>query len=107
MNPADPRRLPFLTTVVPEARRKGMGVIGMKVMAAGMLVADGAATPDELIRYAVAHADTAIIGCSSLDEVRQNLNIGRSCSAMSEQEQRQLEKRLARGGARYDYFKAG
>ena len=51
INPADPRRLPF-STVVAEARRRGMGVIGMKVMAAGQLLADRAATPAELIRYA-------------------------------------------------------
>src|SRR4029079_19254090 len=32
MNPADGRRLSFLSTVVPEARRRGVGVIGMKVL---------------------------------------------------------------------------
>ncbi|MEE8408895.1 MAG: aldo/keto reductase [Myxococcota bacterium] len=33
INPADPARLPFLTTVVAEARRRGMGVVGMTVEA--------------------------------------------------------------------------
>ena len=63
INPADPDRLPFLTTVVAEARKRGIGIIGMKVMAAGQLLADAAATPQELIEYAASFADTCIIGC--------------------------------------------
>src|SRR5688572_22238966 len=65
INPADPARLPFITTVVAEARRRSMGVVGMKVMAAGRLPQDGAASPEELIRYAASIADTVIIGCST------------------------------------------
>jgi aryl-alcohol dehydrogenase-like predicted oxidoreductase len=54
VNPADPARMPFITTVIPAAREKGMGIIAMKVMAHGQLVADGAATAEECIRYAMA-----------------------------------------------------
>jgi aryl-alcohol dehydrogenase-like predicted oxidoreductase len=105
INPADPARLPFITTVIPAARAKGMAVIGMKVMAAGQLVADGAATAEECIRYAIAHADTLIIGCSSTEEVRENLRIGRTCAPMDAEEQRALERRLAPRAAKYAYFK--
>lgn len=106
VNAADPARRPFLTTVVPAARERGMAVVGMKVMAAGMLVADGTATAEECIRYAMAFADTLIIGCSSPAEVRENLRIGRTASPMTPAEQRVLEARLARRAARYAYFKA-
>lgn len=106
INAADPARMPFITTVIPAARERGMAIIGMKVMAAGMLVSDGAATADECIRYAMAHADTLIIGCSSPAEVRENLRIGRTASPMMSEEQRALEARLARRAARYAYFKA-
>lgn len=106
VNPADPARLPFVSTVILEARRQGMGVIGMKVLAAGMLVSEGAATAEECIRYAMAHADTLIIGCSSLDEVRANLDVGRSASPMTPDEQRALEARVAKRASRYSYFKA-
>jgi predicted aldo/keto reductase-like oxidoreductase len=106
INAADPARMPFVTTVIPAARERGMAVIGMKVMAAGMLVVDGAATAEECIRYAMAHADTLIIGCSSPAEVRENLAIGRTCQPMTDDEQRALEARLAKRAARYAYFKA-
>ena len=106
INPADPARLPFITTVIPLARAKGMGVVGMKVMAAGRLPGEGAATAEECIRYAMAHADTLIIGCSSVAEVRSNLRAGRTTIAMTTEEQRALEARVARKASRYDYFKA-
>jgi len=106
INPADPRRAPFLSTVVAEARRRDVGVIGMKVMAAGRLLQDHAATPEELVRYASGVADTVIIGCSSIAEVHTNLAAGRDHAAMTEPERRALEARIAPHAARYDTFKA-
>jgi aryl-alcohol dehydrogenase-like predicted oxidoreductase len=106
VNAADPARRPFLTTVLPAAREKKMGIIGMKVLSAGQLVADGAASAEECIRYAMAFADTLILGCSSVAEVQQNLRIGRTGSPMSRAEQADLESRLAPRAARYAYFKA-
>ena len=106
INPADPARMPFLTTVVPEARRRGMGIIGMKVMAAGLLVEDKAAHPDELIRYAASYADTVIIGCRTPLEVQQNLAVGRRLLPMSGTDSAALEARIAPRAARYDTFKA-
>jgi predicted aldo/keto reductase-like oxidoreductase len=105
INPADPAHLPFVTTVVPAARAHGMGVIGMKVLAAGALVADGVASALECIRYAMAHSDTSIIGCSSRAEVRENLQVGRTAQAMTPEEQRSFEARIASSWRRYGYFK--
>ena len=106
VNPADPARSPFLSTVVSEARRRGVGIIGMKVMAAGRLLADEAATPEELIGYAASHCDTVIIGCSSIAEVRQNLALRASFTLMSRQQQLALEERVKPRADRYDSFKA-
>ncbi|XXX81877.1 aldo/keto reductase [Sorangium sp. So ce134] len=106
INPADPARLPFLTTVVEEARRRGVGVIGMKIMAAGRLLQDRAASPAELIRYAASHADTVIIGCSSIAEVRENLGARSLPFPMPPAERAALEARVAPRAGRYDSFKA-
>jgi aryl-alcohol dehydrogenase-like predicted oxidoreductase len=106
LNPADPRRLPFATTVVVEARARGMAVVGMKVMAAGQLLADRAASPVELIRYAATLADTAIIGCSSVAEVRANVAAAHDFQRMDATERAALERRIAPRAARYDSFKA-
>jgi aryl-alcohol dehydrogenase-like predicted oxidoreductase len=106
INPADRVRLPFLTTVIPEARARNMGVIGMKVMAAGLILSDCTATAEECSRYAMAFADTLIIGCSAPEEVRENLRVGREASPMTREEQSALEGRFAARASRYAYFKA-
>jgi predicted aldo/keto reductase-like oxidoreductase len=106
INPADRARSPFLTSVIPEARRRNIGIIGMKIMAAGRLLRDQVATPEELIRYAASHADTVIIGCSSIAEVRQNLAVRDTFNPMNEGELAALEARIAPHAERYDTFKA-
>jgi predicted aldo/keto reductase-like oxidoreductase len=106
LNPADPRRLPFATSVVADARARGMGVVGMKVLAAGRCVIDRVATAAELIRYAASQTDTVIVGCSSVDEVRANLAVARGFEPMTPAARVELERRIAPRAARYDYFKA-
>ena len=103
INPADPRTQPFIPTVVAEARARGMGVVGMKALAAGRLVREAPA--GELLRYAASHADTVIVGCSSVDEVRTNLAAVESFAPMSDGEQRALEARIAPRADLYDTFK--
>jgi aryl-alcohol dehydrogenase-like predicted oxidoreductase len=107
INPADPRRLPFSTTVVPEAKKRGVGIIGMKVMGQGRMLEDGVATHAELLRYAASFADTSIVGCSSVEEVRQNVAAARAAaSPMKDDERAALEARVAPRASRYDSFKA-
>ncbi|HEY6476954.1 MAG TPA: aldo/keto reductase, partial [Polyangia bacterium] len=103
LNPADPRHRPFAPTVVAEARRQGIGVVGMKVMAAGPLLAEASAR--ELIRYAASFADTVIVGCSTVAEVRENLAVAEGFEPMGEAERRALEARIAPHAADYDTFK--
>ncbi len=107
VNPADARKLPFITTVIPEARKLGMGVIGMKVMGRGQIITDNAASHAELLRYAASFADTSIVGCSSVLEVRQNLLAARTfTSPMKDDERLTLEARIRPSASRYDFFKA-
>jgi aryl-alcohol dehydrogenase-like predicted oxidoreductase len=103
VNPADSRYRPFVPTVVAEARRQGMGVVGMKALAAGLLVESAPAA--DLLRYCASIADTVIVGCSTVEEVRANLGVARGFAAMSDAERAALEARVAPRADRYDYFK--
>jgi aryl-alcohol dehydrogenase-like predicted oxidoreductase len=103
INPADPRYRPFLPTVVADARSRGMGIVGMKVLAAGRLLRE-APVPD-LIRYAATAADTVIIGCSSVAEVRANLAVNDGFAPMGKDERRALEQKVQARAEAYDYFK--
>jgi aryl-alcohol dehydrogenase-like predicted oxidoreductase len=81
LNGADVHRMSFARTVLAEAGRKGMGVIGMKVYAAGQLLRAGAhgLTPSQAMGYVLSlpGVSTVVIGCSSPDEVDQNAQIAR------------------------------
>ena len=105
INPADPARMPFVPTVVAQARARGMGVVGMKVLAAGQLTADRVASAAELIRYAAGLADTVIIGCSNIEEVRANLALNANFAPLTPEERHALEVRIAPRAHRYDTFK--
>ena len=82
LNAADTHRLSFAQTVLPEAARRGMGVIGMKVYAAGVLLQGGstALTSAEAMGYVLSlpGVSTVIIGCSSPAEVDENARIART-----------------------------
>jgi aryl-alcohol dehydrogenase-like predicted oxidoreductase len=104
VNPADGLRQPFVPTVVAEARRQGMGVVGMKAMAAGRLLRD--ARPEQLIRYTATLTDTVIIGCSTVAEVQQNLAMARGFVPMTNAEAQALQQQVAPRAALYDYFKS-
>jgi aryl-alcohol dehydrogenase-like predicted oxidoreductase len=84
----------FLTSALPAARKKGLAVIGMKVLGAShYLKPQLGLTPDQLIRYALAQGITlAIVGCSSPTEVRALAEAGREPAPLSADEQDRLRE---------------
>jgi predicted aldo/keto reductase-like oxidoreductase len=97
LNGADVHRLSFARTVLVEAARKGMGVIGMKVYAAGNLVRAGVhgLPPAEAMGYvlSLAGVSTVVIGCSSPEEVDENARIARAFRPFDEPALHALEQR--------------
>jgi aryl-alcohol dehydrogenase-like predicted oxidoreductase len=74
VNPADPHMKPsFVRDVIPEARRLGVAVIGMKVMSQGHLFSpEGVKDPVMAVRYALARADCSIVACRNSDQAKLN-----------------------------------
>lgn len=108
LNAADVHYLPFATTVLPEAVRQGMGVIGMKIYGAGSLFqGPGALTPEQAMRYVLSLPGvcTTIIGCRTPAEVDENARIARSFAPFTEAEQRALEERTRSQGGGFTYYK--
>jgi predicted aldo/keto reductase-like oxidoreductase len=109
LNAADVHRLPFARTVLVDAARRGMGIIGMKVYAAGNLVRAGAVglTPAEALGYvlSLAGVSTVIIGCSSPAEVDQNVEIARAFCPCDESTLRALEGRTSRYAGVFTSYK--
>ncbi|NVM56858.1 MAG: aldo/keto reductase, partial [Desulfobacterales bacterium] len=82
----------FLTSTLPAAKAKGIAIIGMKVLGASHYIhSKWGITPEVLIRYAFSHDITvAIVGCSTVGEVRTLADIGRDVKPLSEQERSHL-----------------
>jgi aryl-alcohol dehydrogenase-like predicted oxidoreductase len=107
LNAADVHRLPFMTTVVPEAQRRGMGVIGMKVCAQGALLGPGRLAMDEAIGYVLSLPGVShvIVGCKTPAEVEANARTARGFVPFDEARMRSLEARTRSGAESFTYYK--
>ena len=75
--------------MIPVARERGIGVIGMKVLGAGTYLShESGLSAENLIRYALAQdVDLVIAGCSTPEEARLLARLGREPTRMEEEEQ--------------------
>ena len=109
LNAADTHRLSFARTVLPEATRRGMGVIGMKVYAAGVLLRGGAnpMTSTEAMGYVLTlpGVSTVIIGCSSPAEVDENADNARRFQPLDELTMRTLEEKTQSRAGVFNSYK--
>ena len=92
VNPVEGILAGFLTETLPAARKKGLAVIGMKVLgAAHYLLPRTRITAERLIRYALSFdIDLAIVGCSTPSEVRTLATTGAMGKPLSQNDQRYL-----------------
>jgi aryl-alcohol dehydrogenase-like predicted oxidoreductase len=86
----------FLTSTLPAANKKGMAVIAMKVLGASHYIRPQLkTTPEELMRFALSHKITvAIVGCSTVEEVKTLAEVGRNDKPLSEKERSELARRF-------------
>lgn len=105
LNAADVHRLPFITTVVAEAARRGMGVIAMKTCAQKRLLYR--LTMAEALGYvwSIPGVSLAIVGCETLDEVDENADIARAFTPYTAPALRALEARTQAEHRAFAYFK--
>lgn len=82
----------FSDRVIPAARERGIGVIGMKTLGAGNFIfPDAGIMPETLIRFALSQdTDLVIVGCSAPGEAEQLARAGQERSPMNEEEQTRL-----------------
>jgi predicted aldo/keto reductase-like oxidoreductase len=99
-------RLAYEETLLPVARRQGLGIIAMKTMGGatrfdhvgttgvpGVLVGEGAgkSTPENLLRYALSlPLHTAICGMRDYAQLRQNLALCYNFQPLEERRRRDL-----------------
>jgi predicted aldo/keto reductase-like oxidoreductase len=97
----------FLDLVIPAARERGIGVIGMKTMGAGnYILPESGLLPSSLIRFALSQdVDLVIAGCSTPDEARLLARIGKDSAPMEEEEQARLVETVRPFAERLAYYR--
>ncbi len=76
----------FSSTTIPAARAKGMGIIGMKVMAYGQIPAEHRGL---FMHYSMSlDIDVAIIGMDTLEQVEENVRLAEAFAPLTSQQER-------------------
>lgn len=106
LNAADVHRQSFIQSVLPEARRQGMGVIAMKICAGGRLLS--ALSMQEALGYVLSldGVTNAIVGCSTPAEVDENARIVSKFRLYDAAALRTLEQRTRPQAGAFTYYKA-
>jgi aryl-alcohol dehydrogenase-like predicted oxidoreductase len=107
VNPVESAIGGFLDRVIPAARERGIGVIGMKTMGAGNYILPKAGLlPEVLIRFALSQdVDLVIVGCSTPEEAQLLARTGKDFSPMGEEEQSQIVKMVTPLSDRLAYYR--
>ncbi len=92
VNPAEPRSQSFLP-LAREALGRGLGVIGMKVLARGLATQLDLAPVRDYVHYALSQpVSLTVIGCDSPEHVRELAAAAREFQPMDPEDQRRLEE---------------
>ncbi len=97
----------FIRNVLPIAREKNMGIIGIKVPAYGNIFKKGGInTMKQALGYTLSMpVSTALIGVSSLQEIQENVNIARKFKPFSETELENLQKKTEPNLKEINFFR--
>ncbi len=106
VNAGDSHYMPFISSVIPKARNKGIGVIAMKVTAQGNALSS--ITMKEAFYYALSQdVDLAIIGCKTPQEVQENVNLAKNFSQLNKEELNKIENNTKDSIEETNFFKRG
>jgi predicted aldo/keto reductase-like oxidoreductase len=104
----------FARQVVPEANKRGIGVIGMKSLGGGSdgkgrLVTAGVCTAEEARTYALSQPIASlVVGIDSMKVLQQDLRVGRAFRPLDEEALKKLLSRVkdVSGDGRHERFKS-
>jgi uncharacterized protein len=109
LNPADTHRLSFIQTLLPLASGKKMGIVGMKIPARGRLFKDGGITSmkDAMSYVLTLPVSTVIVGCDTVKQLEENIQIAQAFKPMAAAEMTRLEGLTASYESEAAFFKKG
>ncbi|MBS1826085.1 MAG: aldo/keto reductase [Acidobacteria bacterium] len=108
VNLIDKHYLSFIDSVMPNIKKKGLGLIAMKSNAIGGITANKVATIEECLRYSLSqNIDTLVSGVETVQQLEQNVAIVKSFKKMTDREQLTLLSRTKQGpiGTKVERYK--
>lgn len=108
VNLVDKHYLSFIDSVMPNIKKKGLGLIAMKSNAIGGITANKVATIEECLRYTLSQdIDTLVSGVETVQQLEQNVAIVKSFKKMSDLEMTTLLSRTKQGpvGTKVERYK--
>jgi predicted aldo/keto reductase-like oxidoreductase len=108
VNLVDPHYLSFINSVLPNIRKKGLGLLAMKSNAMGPITKNRIATIDECLRFTWSHdIDTLVSGVETVDQLEHNVGVCKAFQKMSRQEISSLLERTGKGpfGSKIETYK--
>jgi len=104
LNVMDAHFKSFAKKVVPVLVEHGIGVLGMKPLANGIILKSKTVTPIECLHYAMNLPTSVVInGCESLERLEQGLEAARTFKRLGEPEVAALLAKTAAAGARGEF----
>ena len=107
INPAEQKYKSFIENVLPLAREKNMGIIGMKVYMRGYASRLPWYTSMEpFLRFALSQPITnVVIGCDNIAQLEQNVEFAGSFEPMTQEEQQDLIRNVSPFARQLMYYK--
>ena len=107
VNPAEQQYKSFVENVLPLAREKNMGIIGMKVYARGSVSRlPGYAGMEPFLRFALTKpVSNVVIGCDDIAQLEQNVKFAGSFKPMTQDEQQRLVRDVSPFARQLMYYK--
>jgi predicted aldo/keto reductase-like oxidoreductase len=98
VNLIDPHYLSFINSVLPNIRKKGLGLFAMKTNAMGPITKNNIATIRECLRFAWSqNIDTVVSGAETVQQLEENVAVLKTLKPMSKEEMSSLLKRTREG----------
>lgn len=98
VNLVDPHYLSFIRNVLPEVRKRGLGLIAMKSNAMGPIAQQGIATVAECLRFTLSHdVDVVVSGVQTIGQLEENVATVKSFQKLSQREIDAILARTAKG----------
>ena len=109
LNPADKYHRPFMEKLLPEANRRQMGVIAMKIPARGRIFREGGLTSmEEALTWTMSQPiSTVIVGCDTVEQLEENISVAAGFQPLNSAQMATIEAKVGEYPMEAAFFKEG